>query len=178
MTLRRKNILVTKTHIPVLLIIGIFIKTKYYSKPKESKVNFKTEKEEKFVQPKQKKGSLRDLYDVGASQSKGDMNKYPLESIKESVQESIGKESTYKDSFGRSGENSSDLYKGTRNLTDSQKRASTKYDDDFEDQSMSMSRSTNVIDNGSKPKMNKFSNMNKNPNKNTGKKFLKFCLKI
>lgn len=136
------------------------------TKPKETKVNFKKESEEKYP-PKLKKGSHRDVYDVGASQSKGDMSKYPQESIKEKPDESLGKESTIKESWGKNSDNSSDLYNRTRNLTDSQKRASTKYEDDFEDQSMSMSRSTNVVDYNKNHKPNKFSTMTKDPKRNT-----------
>ena len=100
------------------------------------------------------------------------MNKYPQESIKEKPDESLGKESTIKESWGRNSDNGSDLYNRSKNLTDSQKRASTKYDDDFEDQSMTLSRSTNVVDYNNKHKPNKFSTMTKDPKRNVGK-FLK-----
>lgn len=88
-----------------------------------------------------KKGSFKDLekvHDLTASQSRGDL-KYQLESIKESIQESQGKDSSIKESIGKASQGSSDPYYHTT----SQKRASTKYEDDFEDASITISKSMN-----------------------------------
>ena len=67
------------------------------------------------------------------SQSRGELNKYPLDPIKESRQESVGQESgtqSIRESIQSSG------LKNSRSM----KRGSTKYDEDWEDVSMTVSQ--------------------------------------